>query len=157
MDVGAGDGEQAAASREYHVSIEGDTFAPVVVGDHNFVVDARNGSTVSVVTERERPRPVRRDQVRLLPRRQSVPLGREADLAKVRAAVEAGGVVQLYGPPGIGTSMLLRRTARTRAPRRREWCTSMPVPAMSPTSRRRSSRSATTRAAMCRRLPSYAV
>ncbi len=116
MDVGAGDGEQAAASREYHVSIEGDTFAPVVVGDHNFVVDARNGSTVSVVTERERPRPVRRDQVRLLPRRQSVPLGREADLAKVRAAVEAGGVVQLYGPPGIGTSMLLRRTARDARP-----------------------------------------
>ncbi|WP_441247050.1 ATP-binding protein [Kitasatospora sp. McL0602] len=94
------------------VEIGGNAMGPVVAGDHNLVVDAQHGSTVTVLMERERPHPVRRPRVELLPRPQREPIGRAAELAALAAGVRAGGLVQLYGPPGIGTSMLLRHAAR---------------------------------------------
>ncbi|MES9535790.1 hypothetical protein [Actinomadura sp. NPDC000600] len=84
---------------------------PVVVGDYALVVDARYGSTVRMVTERERPAPIRREAIRLLPRRRPVPLGRSAEVAALCRAVGDGGLIQVYGPPGIGTSTLIRHVA----------------------------------------------
>ncbi|TGB05783.1 ATP-binding protein, partial [Streptomyces palmae] len=63
-------------------------------------------------TERERPRPVRRDRVELLPRRLPQPVGRDAEFTALADAVRAGGLVQLFGPPGVGKSTLLRYAAR---------------------------------------------
>uniref|UniRef100_UPI002A8377FD ATP-binding protein n=1 Tax=Streptomyces sp. CRN 30 TaxID=3075613 RepID=UPI002A8377FD len=98
--------------------IGGDAHGPVVVGAHNFVIGADHGSTVTVRMPENRPRPERRATVRLLPRRQGAPLGREAELAEIAAAVEAGRTVQWWGPPGIGKSALLRYAARALPPGR---------------------------------------
>jgi energy-coupling factor transporter ATP-binding protein EcfA2 len=96
--------------------IDGDANAPVVVGSHNLVIDADHGSTVTVLMAGRRPRPERRRTVALLPRRQRPPLGREAELAVLAAAVAAGETVQLWGEPGVGKSALLRYAARALPP-----------------------------------------
>ncbi|WP_147255712.1 ATP-binding protein [Streptomyces sp. PT12] len=75
------------------------------------IVDAQNGSTVSVLVGPERPRPVRRDHVGLLPRRQRAPLGRDAEVAALAAAIRGGGPVQVWGGAGVGKSTLLRHAA----------------------------------------------
>ncbi|MET9857980.1 AAA family ATPase [Streptomyces smyrnaeus] len=98
------------------VDIGGDATGPVVAGHHNVVVDAQHGSAVTLLMDRERPRPVRRDHVALLPGRQPAPLGREAELAALADAVTTGGPVLLWGPPGVGKSTLLRHAARSLPP-----------------------------------------
>ncbi|MFJ3725301.1 AAA family ATPase [Streptomyces sp. NPDC090045] len=100
----------------HRIDIDGDATGPVIAGNHNVVVDAQHGSTVTLLVEREQPRPVRRDRVELLPRRQHAPLGREAELAALAAALRDGGPVQLWGPPGVGKSSILRYAARTLEP-----------------------------------------
>lgn len=97
---------------EYRNEIGGNAEGPVIAGDYNMVIDAQHGSTVNLLTERERPRPVRRDRIELLPGRQRQPVGRDAEIAMLSEAVRAGGPVQLCGPPGIGKSALLRHAAR---------------------------------------------
>ncbi|MFD8591082.1 ATP-binding protein [Streptomyces sp. NPDC059637] len=119
--VGApdGPGRDAAAGpahNEYRVDIDGNVSGPVVAGNHNVVIDAQHGSTVTLLAPQERPRPVRRDRVALLPRRRPEPVGRDADLAALEEAVRAGGPVQLWGPPGVGKSTLLRYAARCLKP-----------------------------------------
>lgn len=109
-------GRDAGAGAGYRIDIGGSAAAAVVAGHHNVVVDAQHGSTVNLLMERERPRPVRRARVELLPRRQHAPLGREAEMAALADAVRAGGPVQLWGPPGVGKSTLLRHAARSLEP-----------------------------------------
>ncbi|MFF1682432.1 ATP-binding protein [Streptomyces sp. NPDC058256] len=98
---------------ENRIDIDGDAAGPVIAGNHNLVVDAQHGSTVTVLMQGQRPRPKRHDRVRLLPRRQGVPLGRDADLESIAAALRDGSTVQLWGPPGVGKSALLRHAAHT--------------------------------------------
>ncbi|TDC20508.1 ATP-binding protein [Streptomyces sp. 8K308] len=100
----------------YRIDIGGNADGPVVAGDYNVVIDARHGSTVTLLREGERPRPVRRERVELLPRPQDVPLGRDAELALLAQTVPRGGPVQLWGPPGVGKSTLLRHAAHTLPP-----------------------------------------
>ncbi|MEU3031878.1 ATP-binding protein [Streptomyces incarnatus] len=110
--------ERSEERFERRIDIAGDAGGPVVAGDHNVVIDAQHGSTVTLLMEGRRPRPVRRDRVALLPRRQNAPLGRDTDLARLATAVRDGGPVQLWGAPGVGKSTLLRHAARTLAPER---------------------------------------
>ncbi|MFC9932229.1 ATP-binding protein [Streptomyces sp. NPDC127190] len=114
----AEDGARGGPRSERRIDIAGDAGGPVVAGDHNVVIDAQHGSTVTLLMEGERPRPVRRDRVALLPRRQAVPLGRDSELTRLAAAVRDGGPVQLWGAPGVGKSTLLRHAARTLTPER---------------------------------------
>ncbi|MFJ8439026.1 hypothetical protein [Kitasatospora griseola] len=108
----ATDADSNGGGNDYRLDIDGDALGPVVVGDHNLVVDAQHGSTVTLLVAGHHPNPVRREQVALLPRRQQDPLGRAAELADLERAIRARGLVQLYGPSGTGTSMLLRHAAR---------------------------------------------
>ncbi|MGW2510758.1 ATP-binding protein [Streptomyces scopuliridis] len=101
---------------DLRIDIAGDASGPVVAGNHNVVIDADHGSTVTLLVEGEHPQPVRRAQVALLPRRQAAPLGRDAELRRLAAAVREGGPVQVWGAPGVGKSALLRHTARSLAP-----------------------------------------
>ncbi|MGW7537594.1 sensor domain-containing protein [Amycolatopsis sp. NPDC054798] len=94
-----------------HVEVAGDFRGQLVVGDHNITVYAEQ-SVVTVVPPGQQPRPERRPGARLLPRRAVPPVGRERDLAAVRAAVAEHDLVQLYGVPGAGKSTLLRHAAR---------------------------------------------
>ncbi|WP_147437610.1 ATP-binding protein [Streptomyces radicis] len=66
---------------------------------------------MTVLVGPERPRPVRRDHVGLLPRRQRTPIGRDADVAALAAAIRGGGPVQVWGAAGVGKSTLLRHAA----------------------------------------------
>ncbi|MEI7030642.1 ATP-binding protein [Streptomyces pratensis] len=109
------DGGGAPVYGSHRVDIAGDASAPVIAGNHNVVIDA-HGSTVNLLPPRERPRPVRRRRVALVPRRQRDPVGREADLEELREALRGHGVVQLWGPPGVGKSTLLRHAARCLEP-----------------------------------------
>ncbi|MFI6008765.1 ATP-binding protein [Streptomyces sp. NPDC051243] len=95
------------------IRIGGDATGPVIAGNHIAYIGAQHGSTVNVLVEGERPQPKRRERVELPPRRQSAPLGRAADLESIAAALRSGDTVQLWGPPGIGKSALLRHAART--------------------------------------------
>ncbi|WP_369205799.1 AAA family ATPase [Streptomyces sp. PU-14G] len=107
------DPDQAAG---YRVDVGGSASGPVIAGHHNVVVDAQHGSAVTLLMAGQRPRPVRRDRVELLPGRRHTPLGRNAELAALADAVGSGGPVLLWGPPGVGKSTLLRHAARTLSP-----------------------------------------
>ncbi|WP_051705626.1 ATP-binding protein [Streptomyces albus] len=109
-----GPGEENGSA--FRVDIHGNATGPVIAGHHNVVVDAHHGSTVTLLMEGRRPRPVRRDRVALLPGRRRPPLGRERELAALADALAAGGPVQLWGPAGVGKSTLLRHAARTLPP-----------------------------------------
>lgn len=109
-------GVGAGSTSENRIEIQGDAGGAVIAGNCNVVVDARQGAVVNLVTPGERPNPVRRGNVRLLPRAQREPLGRSAELASVAAAAHADGLIQLWGPAGIGKSALLRHAARTLPP-----------------------------------------
>ncbi|MFC5183884.1 ATP-binding protein [Actinomadura harenae] len=91
------------------IFVGGNAYGHVVCGDHNIVFNADGGSIVNVATPR--PEVVRRERIRLQPRRQNAPLGRDEDLAALRKAVRSSDIVQLYGPSGVGTSTLLRQFA----------------------------------------------
>ncbi|WP_059008148.1 ATP-binding protein [Streptomyces specialis] len=113
------DGSTSAAGdpRTVHrIDIGGSATGPVIAGNHNLVVDAQHGSRVTVLGGPERPRPRRRPRVELLPRRLSEPVGREDVTKALAAAVRAGGPAQLWGPPGIGKTTLLRHVARLLPP-----------------------------------------
>ena len=66
---------------------------------------------LTVLQEAERPKPVRRPTVRVLPRRPSAVLGRDSERGMIAAAVVGQSSLQVYGPPGIGKSTLLRQAA----------------------------------------------
>ncbi|WP_370937666.1 sensor domain-containing protein [Amycolatopsis sp. cg13] len=93
-----------------HVDVAGDFRGQLVIGDHNITVYAEQ-SVVTIVPPGEQPRPLRRASARLLPRRAAPPVGREQDVAAVRAAVAEHSLVQLHGVPGAGKSTLLRYAA----------------------------------------------
>ncbi|MFF1344210.1 ATP-binding protein [Streptomyces sp. NPDC058290] len=96
----------------HRIDVGGSVTGPVIAGNHNVVVDAQNGSQVTVLTGSERPRPRRRERAEVLPRSGSEPVGREEAMQALAAAVRAGGPVQLWGPPGVGKTTLLRHAAR---------------------------------------------
>ncbi|NUS82514.1 MAG: hypothetical protein HOY75_07105 [Streptomyces sp.] len=100
------------------VHVHGDVEGQVVVGDRNVVINAERGSSVTVRSEpppfaRRRARPAGR----ALPYRMPELLGREGELAALRRWLSQGHPVQIYGPPGIGKSLLLRRFAADAAAR----------------------------------------
>jgi hypothetical protein len=99
------------ADAQYHVEVHGSVGGNVVVGDHNLVVNAESGSSVSVVQEALRPNPVRRTPVRVLPRRPGAVLGRARELGAIAAAVVGRAPMQVYGRSGVGKSTLLRKAA----------------------------------------------
>ncbi|MFJ4705037.1 AAA family ATPase [Streptomyces anulatus] len=105
----------APTGGDHRIDIAGDASGTVIAGNHNVVIDA-HGSTVNLLPPQERPRPVRRERVALVPRRQHEPVGREADLEELESALRGHGVVQLWGPPGVGKSTLLRHAARSLEP-----------------------------------------
>lgn len=115
MSSEGGTGDERRGN-DYRVDIDGDARGSVVVGDHNLLVDAQHGSSVTLLVQGQRPVPVRRDQIALLPRRQQELVGRAAELAALDQGIRDGGLVQLYGPSGSGTSMLLRHAAHRLAP-----------------------------------------
>lgn len=92
------------------VHVGGDVVGQLVVGDHNIPVWAEQ-SVVTVVTPADRPQPVRRAVITLLPRQPARPVGRDRDLATLREAVHGGRLVQVFGPPGVGKSTLIRYAA----------------------------------------------
>lgn len=96
---------------QYHVEVAGSVGGNLIVGDHNLVVNAQTGSSVSIVQEALRPAPVRRSGVRVLPRRPGALIGRAGELGAVIAAVVARSTIQVYGPSGVGKSTLLRQAA----------------------------------------------
>ncbi|QKW10095.1 ATP-binding protein [Streptomyces sp. NA04227] len=106
------DGAVHGPAERHRIDIGGNAGGPVIAGNYNMVIDAQHGSRVTMLTQGERPLPVRRDRVALLPRRQPAPLGRDTELAALAAAVRAGGPVQLWGPPGVGKSTVLRYAAQ---------------------------------------------
>ncbi|MEV8115032.1 ATP-binding protein [Streptomyces xiamenensis] len=112
----SGTGPAPGTGNTYRIGITGDAAGPVIAGHHNLIVDAQHGSTVTVQMPRQRPAPVRRENVRLLPRQKREPVGRTAELAELVRAVGEGGPVQLWGAPGSGKSTLLRYAARLIAP-----------------------------------------
>ncbi|MFI2316938.1 AAA family ATPase [Streptomyces sp. CB00072] len=109
------DEDGAPTGGDHRIDIAGDASGTVIAGNHNVVIDA-HGSTVNLLPPQERPRPVRRERVALVPRRQPEPVGREADLEELEDALRGHGVVQLWGPPGVGKSTLLRHAARSLEP-----------------------------------------
>ncbi|MFF4658992.1 fibronectin type III domain-containing protein [Streptomyces sp. NPDC001381] len=105
-----------------NVHVHGDVDGQVVVGSRNVVqtvvVNAARGSSVMVRPEgppqvERRGRPVGR----ALPGRIPALLGRERELARFDDWLSEGHPVQVYGPPGVGKSALLRRVAADRAAR----------------------------------------
>ncbi|WP_052851486.1 ATP-binding protein [Streptomyces avicenniae] len=109
------DEDTPPAGGDHRVHIGGNAARTVIAGNHNVVIDA-HGSTVNLVTPEARPRPVRRERVALTPRRQREPIGRETDLEELADALRGHGLVQVWGPPGVGKSTLLRHAAHTFAP-----------------------------------------
>ncbi|MFH9371870.1 AAA family ATPase [Streptomyces anulatus] len=109
------DEDGAPMGGDHRIDIAGGASGTVIAGNHNVVIDA-HGSTVNLLPPQERPRPVRRERVALVPRRQREPVGREADLEELEDALRGHGVVQLWGPPGVGKSTLLRHAARSLEP-----------------------------------------
>ena len=106
-DTGEDDGTRTGN----RVDIDGDATGPVIAGNYNVVVDAQHGSTVTVLMDGQRPRPRRRDRIRLLPRRQGTPLGRDADLQRACELVQgiASHLVQgTAGKPTADKHLILR-------------------------------------------------
>ncbi|MFF3325221.1 hypothetical protein [Streptomyces sp. NPDC002889] len=102
---------------ESNIRLYGDIVdAQVVVGDRNIVINAERGSSVSVRTEEPPPfRRKDRPEGRALPREAPELLGRDLELAALERRLAEGHAVQIYGPPGIGKTALLRRFMVDRA------------------------------------------
>lgn len=96
------------------VDVRGEVNGQVVVGRNNVVINAEQGAYVSYRPEgppllrlRHRPYPggsALRGQGEVL-------VGRDDELAAIGGWLGAGRRVQIFGPPGIGKSALLRRCA----------------------------------------------
>lgn len=87
------------------VDVGRDVNGAVILGDNNHVNWLQRAQRPDELTPREhvelRPRRRRRDTL----------LGRATELRALGDALEAGDVVQLWGPPGVGKSELLRHAA----------------------------------------------
>ncbi|MEV0389848.1 hypothetical protein [Nonomuraea sp. NPDC050643] len=99
----------------YSARVGGSVSGQVVVGDHNVVVHAAEGSSVAVREEgpptlRRRRRPA----IGWAGRSGQAPVGREAELAEIGARLADGVAVQVAGPPGAGKTTVLRRIADDR-------------------------------------------
>ncbi|WP_425825690.1 hypothetical protein [Streptomyces fractus] len=96
------------------VDVRGEVNGQVVVGRNNVVINAEQGAYVAYRPEgppelrlRARPYPggsALRGQGEVL-------IGRDGELAAISAWLGSGRRVQVFGPPGIGKSALLRRCA----------------------------------------------
>ncbi|MFD7296895.1 hypothetical protein ACFV9W_26705 [Streptomyces sp. NPDC059897] len=96
------------------VDVRGELNGQVVVGRNNVVINAEQGAYVAY-------RPEGPPQLRLRTRpypggsalrgQREAPLGRDSELAAIGGWLGAGRRVQVFGPPGIGKSALLRRCA----------------------------------------------
>jgi energy-coupling factor transporter ATP-binding protein EcfA2 len=94
------------------ITVKRDLTGTLVVGEHNVVIDAERGSIVTVVTEADRPDPIRRGRVELRPRRRDKPpLGADTVIQVLGDAVQSRRSAQLWGPSGAGKSTLLRHAA----------------------------------------------
>ncbi|MFE7030767.1 NB-ARC domain-containing protein [Streptomyces sp. NPDC057621] len=96
------------------VDVRGEVNGQVVLGRNNVVINAEQGSYVAYRPEgppklRMRARPYPGVAVR--PGQGDLLLGRESELAAIGNWLAAGRRVQVFGPPGIGKSALLRRYA----------------------------------------------
>ncbi|WP_328330049.1 ATP-binding protein [Streptomyces sp. NBC_00455] len=100
----------------HRIDVGGSVTGSVIAGNHNVVVDAQQGSRVTVLVGPELPRPQRRERADVLPRSLPEPVGREEAAEALAAAVRSGGPVQLWGPPGVGKTTLLRHAARLLPP-----------------------------------------
>lgn len=89
------------------VHVGGDAGGPIVAGDHNVVVTGEH-TVVTVVRHRELPPPRPREEIRLLPRELTTPVGRDDEL---RRCLAPGPLVQVHGEEGVGKSTLLRNAA----------------------------------------------
>ncbi|HEX4705430.1 MAG TPA: ATP-binding protein [Pseudonocardiaceae bacterium] len=92
------------------VDIGGDLLGQVVIGEHNIVVRAEQ-SVVNVLPPHQRPQPVLRTRINLLPHQATAPIGRDAEVTALRAATTAVRLTQVYGPPGSGKTTLIRHLA----------------------------------------------
>jgi energy-coupling factor transporter ATP-binding protein EcfA2 len=89
------------------VRVGGEAVGHLVVGNHHITVFTEQ-SVVAVIAPADRPKPVRRPVITLRPRRPANPFGRDRELAALR---ETGRLVQVFGPPGVGKSTLIRYVA----------------------------------------------
>lgn len=97
--------------------VGGSVLGQVVVGDHNVVVNARDGSVVSLRMESPPPAPRRRPVPPVLPRPGDRPLGRTAELTAITAWLDGQRpvTVLISGEPGVGKTTLLRAMVADRA------------------------------------------
>lgn len=93
--------------RGTNVHVGGNVLGQLVVGDHNITVWAEQ-SVVTVVAPGDRPKPRLRPVIKLLPRQPARPVGRDRDLEVLRGTFKTSRVLQVYGPPGVGKSTLIR-------------------------------------------------
>lgn len=96
------------------VNVGRDVVGQVIVGNHNVVVNARDGTSVSV---RADPPPLvpRREPVRPVPLRAGPePVGRGRELAQITGWLDAKFPVEVCGESGIGKTTLLRRIGAQR-------------------------------------------
>ncbi|MCX5537634.1 hypothetical protein OG785_44580 [Streptomyces sp. NBC_00006] len=96
------------------VDLRGEVNGQVVVGRNNVVINAEQGAYVAYRPEgppqlrlRHRPYP----GGSALRGQGEAPVGRDGELAAIGGWLGAGRRVQVFGPPGIGKSALLRRCA----------------------------------------------
>ncbi|WP_405907352.1 hypothetical protein OG742_19980 [Streptomyces sp. NBC_00828] len=98
------------------ININGDVGGQVVVGEHNVVINAQYGAQVSYRAEGSpRVRPRQHPHGPAIYRRTAALIGRDSELAAIGAWLARGKPVQVFGPPGIGKSALLRRFAADQA------------------------------------------
>ena len=94
-------------------SVQGDISGAVVIGNQSLAVNAKEGSTVTILSAGQVPKPVRRDRIESRPRPLGKPIiGRADIIGNLDSALWSGRTVQLYGPSGIGKSVILRHAAR---------------------------------------------
>jgi hypothetical protein len=113
-EFGAEPGEprEERANAGYAVRVGGTVSGQLAIGDHIVMIHAEHGSTVAMGPgEPPRVQRRRRPVGRPLPRRGPELLGRDAEVARVRQALDDGLPVQVFGTPGIGKSALLRQVA----------------------------------------------